>query len=129
MEDRVGAGGGYRRRVLAALVLVARECVERNLRDDGGAGDDFGAAFEFAVDGDRRTEAAFQRFGSGNFCETHLVYHGRDHARLARGHPHDRAGTWRRSREILQKSPAADYWLEAGGQNRRRRNGDKGSRT
>src|SRR5882724_2909178 len=127
MEDRARVGSGHRRRVFAALVLVASECVERDLRDDGGAGDDAGAPFEFAVDGDRWEKAAFQRFGSGHFCENHAVHNGGDYAGVDRSHAADRPRAWRDAREVLQESPAANYRLEAGGKNRWRRNGHPGS--
>jgi len=100
LELGAGTGGVY----LPSLVLVARECLERNLRDDGGPGDDTGAAFHLVVDRISGPSATRQRLRPGHFREDNIVHNGGNHAGLDRCHAPDASGAWRHTRQVLPES-------------------------
>src|SRR5260370_10469649 len=120
MEDRARIRRGNRRRLFGPLVLVARECVERNLRNDGGAGGDSGIAFERALDGDCGQAAALQRFRSRHFCEDYVVHNGGHHTSLGRRYVVNASRTDGHAREVLPESAPANHRMATGSEARRR---------
>ena len=76
MASRAGSRRGHRRRLPAALVLVADQCLERNFGHGDGAGRDHRAALD----------RAFFRQQSGGLCQDGFDHHRRYHRGLADCH-------------------------------------------
>ncbi len=86
LEDCAGTWRRNRRRVSAALVLVAGECVERDLGDGRGACHHACSAQSHLMDEHRGSAGAIPRLGSSRVRENDAMHHGSDHSGMAWGH-------------------------------------------
>src|SRR3954468_5642209 len=104
MGIRAGDGRGYGVGVHPALVLVAHQCVERDLRDGDGFGDlRWAALCSLPSDG-----VAAVRGNGAHYDGAH--HGGVDHRHAAYG-----AGEERSAALVLSQGAAADHRMEAGG--------------